>query len=312
MLEALRKHDQKEAERILSSLTSELLPNPGIYIRARLEVDPDLHTKIWSEIRRKAKVAPSDTSAGGRARLFDFLFREMSQRTLSQSTLESTKARLSLKGELRSDLYEVNFSTNFRSSEEHGVRPNHVLEAVRNANDVEHLNLFDNQQLLSLFLRTHNDFPNHDPFALLVLARRVGAGLEVKCALRVYLSDIDYSAALRPLDVLRLLVGKYGFSLTVGHVTAKLIFNETVTIDARLEEKTFVKIHALKGASMFGIVMGQKLRLHNSHGIALGFALDQVRYSGDLRKHGVHVKAGDYRGRILKVFDEADVLRGEF
>jgi hypothetical protein len=300
MLETLRKHDRKEAERILSSLTSELLPNPEIYIRAGLGVDPDLHSKIWKEIRRRVKVDPSDTSANSRAKLFEFLFREMSQGALTASTLESTKARLSFRGELRPDLYEVQFRPVFIPSKEHGVRPNHVLEAIRNADDVEHLNLLDNEVLLSLFLRTHSDFPNQDPFALLVVAERVGAHLEVGSALRVYLSEVDYSAAQGPLDVLRLLVGKYGFFLTIGHVTTKLIVNETITIEGPLRDKTFIKVHAAEDASILGAVIGRPRRLHNSHGIALGFALDQIKYAADLRKHGLHIEGGGYTAGVFE------------
>jgi hypothetical protein len=300
MLQTLRQYDRKEVERILSSLTSELLPNPEIHVRAELGVDPEIHSRVWNEIQRRVRVDPSDTSPSERGKLFDFLFREMSQGALSKSTVESTKARLSVRGELRPDLYEVKFSPFFTNSQDHGVRPNHVLEAIRNADDVEHLNMFDNEELLSLFLRTQKDFPNQDPFVLLVVARRIEAYLEVSIALRVYLSDVDYSAAQRPLDVLRLLVSKYGYVITIGQVSAKLIVNETIALDGPLSNKNFVKVHAEQGASILGSILRRPRRLHNTHGIALGFALDQVKYAADLRKHGVRV---DHENYVAGVFE---------
>jgi hypothetical protein len=293
MLETLRKHDRNEAQRILSGLTAELLPNPEIGIRAGLGVDPDLHTRVWAEIRRRAKVDPADTSPAGRGRLFEFLFSEMSEKALSRSTLDSVKARLSFKGELRSDLYEVRFNRGFSSSEGHGVRQNHVLEAIRNADDVEHLNLFDDLAI-SFFLRTHNDFPGKDPFVLLVLSRRIEAHVEVTAALRIYRSDVDITTANRPSDILRLLVNKYGFLITIGEVTAKLIFDKIVTVKEPIDPKTTVKVHALEGSGFIANALWQKAALHSSWRIAWAFALDQARYAADLRKHGVHVKDYDY------------------
>jgi hypothetical protein len=304
MLETLRKHDRKEAERILSSLTSELLPNPDVHTRVEMAVDTDIHSRVWNEIRRRVKVDPSDASPASRSKLFEFLFSEMSQRALPKSTLESVKARLSLRGELRSDLYDVRFHRSFGVSEAHGVRRNHVLEAIRNADDVEHLNLLDDEELISFFLRTHNDFPNKDPFVLLVLARRAGGHLEVSDALRAYLSDVDISGAQRPLDVLRLIVERYGFLITIGEITAKLIFDKTVTLDGPLDARTFVRVHALSGASTLGKVVWRKRALHNSYGIAWAFVLDQTKYAADLRKHGVRVDRATYTTPVLGFAEE--------
>src|SRR5256885_1881925 len=157
MLETLRKYDQQEAQRILSSLTSELLPDPQVRARERLEIASDLNSEIWNEIRRRTKLDPSDITPATRGKLFEFLFSEMSQRALPTATLESVKTRLSRRGELRSDLYEVEFDRFFEMSEVHGVRPNHVREAIRNADDIEHVNVLDDEFLFSFFVRTHND-----------------------------------------------------------------------------------------------------------------------------------------------------------
>lgn len=293
MIEALRKHDPKEVQRILATLTSELLPNPGIYVKSEIAVDPELHSQLWSEIRRRVKVDPSDSSAGGRGKLFEFLFSEMSRIALPRSELESVKAKLSFRGELRSDLYDVQFHPGFNISEVHGVRRNHVLEAIRNANDVEHLNLLDDELLVSLFVRIHNDLPNEDRFALLVLANRIGPYLEVSVGLRIYLSDVDLSSAQRPMDVLRCLVEKYGFVLTVGQVTGKLIVNKTTTIEGSLDPKKFIKVHALEGAKILGEVSFRRRKLLNSYGVAIAYALDQGKYAAELRKHGVQVQDHD-------------------
>jgi hypothetical protein len=296
MLQTLRKYDPKEAQRILSSLTTELLPDPEVGNRgADFTIDPVLHSDVWKEIRRRVKVDPTDTSPETRGRVFEFLFTEMSQIALPNSELDSVKAKLSFRGELRPDLYDVRFVPKFRTAEAHGIRRNHVLEAIRNADDVEHLNLLDGEELLSLFLRTHKDFPSRDPFVLLVLADRVGARLEVFDAFRAYLSDIDLSAAQRPSDILRLIVEKYGLNITIGHITSKLILNQTVTIEGRLDPKTFAKVHAHEGSSVLAAAVWRKRALLNSYGIGLAFALDQTKYAADLRKHGVNVKGGPYR-----------------
>lgn len=306
MLQTLRKHDPSEAARILSAVTFELLPNPEVGRRPQhLAVDPQLHTELWQEIRRRAKVDPSDSSPHMRGKIFEFLFAEIAQVALPKSGVDSVKSRLSLRGELRPDLYEVEFDRSFRVSEEHGVRRNHVLEAIRNADDVQHLNLFDNAELVSLFLRTHDDFPSADPFALCVIGRRVGARLNISEALRIFRSDIDYTAAGNPLDVLRMLANKYGYYMTVGHITERFIFNKIVTIEQnKFEDRNVVKISALKGSSILTVLLGAKLRLHDSHGIALAFALDQKRYADELRSHGLHVKGGNYTHEAISLLDD--------
>lgn len=309
MLETLRKHDPKEAARILSSVTAELLPNPEVGGRYELPIDPGVHSELWTEIRRRAKVDPANTSLEMKSRIFEFLFTEMTQLALPRSGLESVKARLSFKGELRPDLYEVQINAiSFIPSKEHGVRPNHVLEAIRNADAVDHLNLLDNEVLLSLFLRIHH---GNDPFALLVLAARVSSFLDVGFAMRVYRSEVDYSAANTPTDVLRLVVAKYGLFLTIGHLNSKLILNETFTFERSARDQDFIKVNALEGASIFGTVVWRKLRLHNSYGVALGFALDQVKYAADLRKHGVQVGEGVYHLRTSAPGIDTDDFKGQ-
>jgi hypothetical protein len=299
MLETLRKYDPSEAQQILSSLTAEVLPDPEVGARKKLGIDPHTHSDIWNEIRRRAKADPSDTSPAVRARLFEFLFAEMSQRALPQRTLESIKARLSARGELRPDLYEIEFDRFFRMSEHHGVRKNHVAEAIRNADDVEHLNIPDGKFSLSFFVRLHNEFGEKNAFALFVMAARVGAKLEVSDAFRIYASDVDISAAECPRDVLRLFVAKYGFTITIGDITSKLIINETTILRPPIDRDSLMKVHALDGTSIFGVALLRQERLHNSFRIALAFALDQEKYAADLGKHGVRVSGGDFRSPTI-------------
>jgi hypothetical protein len=68
-----------------------------------------------------------------------------------------------------------------------------------------------------------------------------------------------------------------------------------VTLPEPSEGNNFIKVNAPKGASIFGTVLGKKRALYNSYGVALGFGLDQIQYSSDLRNHGVHVERGEYR-----------------
>jgi hypothetical protein len=299
MLQVLRKHDPEEVQRILSSLTSELLPNPEVGRGAsHVSVDPDVQSEVWKEIRRRVKVDPLDASLQARGKVFEFLFSEMSQIALPKSGLESVKANLSFRGELRPDLYDVKFHPSFEISEAHGARRNHVLEAIRNSKDVEHLNLLDNEALISIFVRVHNDFSAENRFVLLVLARRIGAHLLVYDALRIYLSEVDISGAQRPVDILRRVVEKYGFVMTIGHISDKLILGATVTVVGLFDPDKFVKVHAPEGAKILGDVQWLKRRLFNSYGVPIAYALDQTRYADDLRKHGVRVNDADRDFRV--------------
>jgi hypothetical protein len=79
-----------------------------------------------------------------------------------------------------------------------------------------------------------------------------------------------------------------------------MIMNETITIEGRLDPKTFAKVHALEGSSILATATWRKRALHDSYGIGLAFALDQNKYASDLRKHGVNVTGGPYRIPIFE------------
>jgi hypothetical protein len=172
----------------------------------------------------------------------------MSRIALTNVDLKPIKRRLADSGELPTHLYEIKFDTDFNISEGQGIQKGWVVEALKDSNEIEHLELINGVQI-SIFAEAQSDF------ILLGITRRSGYKLTVENAWHVFRSDIDLSTAKRPLDVLKLLVDKYGYDLTIGNKTSKFFLNDTVIDRTSSNITTLIKVNALDGVNVYGLVL---------------------------------------------------------
>lgn len=298
MLKTLKNRDTREAERILSSVTATLLPNPGIESKSEVfEHSLEFYDDIIQEIRKRLKIAPSDYSPESMAKIYQFLSQQMSEVALANTDLDLVKTRLGHRGDLRPDLYEIRFHKSFPIAERYGIRQNHILDALRHPDAVEHLlpERFSRDNIaVSLYLKTPSKQRN-DRFSLLVLTQREGFIQQAGFACRVYHSDMDLSRAQGPFDILRGFVDRYGLFLNVGPLRAKFFLYEVLQLDQDIkiiekDIKEIIRAEAPHNTQVMYQLWARKSGLLNLIEIAIAFAINYTEYVIDLRKHGVQVE----------------------
>jgi len=312
MLESLKHHSPRERERILSRVVLSLMPDPELDPQSTISVENQLiHQRILEEIQ------PSGTA--NKLGLFQRLSREISIATFSQVRKDDVKARLGQKGLLRQDLYKIELSEGFKKgTTRFGISLTDAEEALRRPEAVEHLlpDHFDqsgNQPSFTLILKTPRVKRRNDAFTLLVLSKREGTVQTVLAAWRVYHSDINISAPLRPLGVLIAFADRYGFPITVGSKTANFILYEKISVKGALSEMIKgpsgikMSLNQFTQQIQFSVDPGVSLncqthlfvRVTKSPPIqidgtvlevALAFIVDLERYAADLRRHGVAIR----------------------
>lgn len=294
MLKSLRKLDRKTSERILSDLTTALLPNPGIEgVLPQSVYDPSVYESIKEEVYQLLKIDPTDLSSANQAKVFQFLAREMRSIALADADLNSIKWRVGQRGDLRPDLYEIEFSAGFANYEALGVRRNHAIDTIRDFDDVEEVLPDRFQGGYVLFIKTHNKMNERDRFSLLVCARRKGDSLVVMTAWRIYHSDVDVSKARSLIDFLESFAESFGFRITLGNKQGKFILHETVEVATTTRVDQIVHIHEAHPASSDteeSIIINYVIRksdIKRLFEFGIVFALDAKKYLTSIRSHGV-------------------------
>jgi hypothetical protein len=292
MLKSLKNLDTKTAQRILSDLTTALLPNPRVGTESgKLGFDSAIYEGVREEIHRLLRIDPSDLSPMSRAKVFQFLARQMSDIALADANINSIKKRIGQRGELRPDLYEIKFLKTFEMSEDIGIRRNHVSEVIRQPDSQYQLPMKhvppEEYGTFSLLLRQHSGRNYRDSFALLVLTRRFGYTHDVVIAYRVYHSEVGFSDAQSPLNILLAFLEIYGVDLGSRH--SKLVFDEVLDISTFDSLKESWEPNTPDSTSVMPTLICRRSRLSKVAVIALSMLVNWEKYAVDLRKHGVEI-----------------------
>lgn len=293
MLSALHNIDHVTASKVLSDIAQDLLPYPGVnqLIDARRS-DSELHSSVLREARQKVKVNIDDNSLGANGKLLNFISREISNIVIQGNKDKEAKDRLGQSGDLNLELYNIVFPNEFARYLKYGIRKTHIESAIRSPDYFQHLLpqiTLENSSGFTLFTKYHGSDIHENSFVLLVQAQRHKSTLAVTAAWRVYLSDVNLSKALWPIDVLREFVEIYGFDEDWGIAVSKFLFNEVVTFEEALNnyqlENRIKKINP-QGICIFVAHRDKARHLLN---VAVAYAIDLKKYELDLKKHGVHL-----------------------
>jgi hypothetical protein len=257
---------------------------------------------------REYRQRPDDYSISAMTKIYQLLSAEMSEIGLAGADVSHIRAKVGQRGELRPELYEIQFSNKFADSEHFGVRKNHVIEALRKPDYVEHFDPNPDPseekpfKPISLYTVTHNKLSNRDRFTLLARTIRNGYIQKVVEAWRVYHTDVDLSEKKLPIDIFKAFIDKYGVFLKAGEQISKLFIYQHVQFD--FEDDPRISLLNLIGPAFpqeHGAVTGaldiKKSRLHNKIIIGMAYAIDVNMYAADLRKHGVPVDDLSYFNR---------------
>lgn len=290
-LPILNEQNPADVEGILASLTLGMLPSPSISEEPTLPIE--LRDRIIHEMRVALRLKRDDNSPTAKAKIYDYLAKEISRAALGNVDIKEIKSRLGQRGDLAPSLYKVEFSPEFKNEHERKGATRADVELTLRAPDAfEHVHPagmgIDDDKATSLYVRQFsNSVKPLNTFTLLVSCQRIGYVQRVGQAWLVFHSDVDLSTAKTPSDVLRAFVGKYGLELQVGEKVDKFFWYERVALHS--DKKTdILKFKPTPGVDV-SIVFQQGLISMGSAEIVYAFAIHSNAYEADLRKHGIRI-----------------------
>ena len=310
-LKTLRGRSPDEVEDVIGAIATKILPNPRIE-EEYPGVSEELQRQVLMEVQAKLKLKPDDKSPKALGRLYDFFSNALYEAAMGPRGEEEVRSRLGQRGELgpRMYLWDIT-SASTKELLARGIRRNHVADAISRPDRFQHLlpEVFGADGIaISLYMQEHGE--GRDRFSLLVLMVRVGYRLEVRDAWRVYHSDVDTSNVKEPLDLLRALADRYGWSITYNGESKKLHLYTTIrtrdgiilqpddSLSISPDERdglfnAFEEVRANPtpetSTEEFGMTIISRSR-GDEHDIALAMALGMNEYLADLRSHGVSVE----------------------
>ena len=174
----------------------------------------------------------------------------------------------------------------------HGNLPE-IEQIVREADDIQHLELSENGETASLFARFVQSKSGTDPFWTVAQFHRDGRTLVAHAFWRLYVSDTDFSSVFEPLNLIQLLAKNFGKDYVLDgtrgsffrNVTLKNQENDTFGVEYPPRTVDYVANTSVGRDSVTGV-----------RKIILGYGIDTARYRDYLIKHGVPVKPPSITG----------------
>lgn len=117
MLKTLENKNAREAESLLASVATRLLPQPDMASQED-ELSESEAARLLQEIQADLRLDPADQSPEAKTKVLEFLYNEMSKPLKSGPRRDQARARLGQKGYLRPDMYRIRFGDSFHEREE--------------------------------------------------------------------------------------------------------------------------------------------------------------------------------------------------
>lgn len=299
-LPVLHNRPPKEILKILSLVSSSLLPNPNVdKLNKPAETDTKIIDSVVNEIKHRLNLPAGELSRDSQTKIFDFLSKEISNIALSDTNISKVKERLGDKGELSLEQYKIEFFYQFEGFEILGQKKSNVIDVVRNPDKYTHLKsgYFKGTKMgFTLSTKLITPKKEQDKFFQIVFSIRDGMTLHISGAIRAYVSDLDLRQVNTPLDIIKAFVNVYGLTFQLGNLREKFAQNEIIEIE--MDEDDFMLTRHMK------ILDGQKGDFYlpvgfyfdsdligtngkKLHKIVLAFAINLNKYIETLRKHNV-------------------------
>ena len=296
-LTTLKGKDPREVVRLLSVVSSSLLPNPGIgEVVRQTDKDPEFVKAVLNEIRGMLHISEDDYSVRTQSLIYALLSQEMSKAALANADLNSIENRLGSRGDLDPSKFEVSFTEDFKKIEYLGVRRSHAADAVTWPDKAVNINpkyVHEDRELgITISLKYVTGKRSDDRFILIVLSHRTGRYQKIGMAWRAYFTEVALHNLNQPLDILRSFVNTYGFTFRIGNVSSKFMHQEIVS-DA-LGINDLVNVDAPKDHLLARFASGGFIKTTGRDGgrlmeVVLGFTVDVTKYVATLRKHRVYL-----------------------
>jgi hypothetical protein len=248
--------------------------------------EEEVRASIIQEARDHLGIEADNFEPQAIERIADFLDSE-SEKLIAPPDVASAFSRLAERGDLPSDLYQIEIIQNIKDLHGKGFKlENKLIEATIRAPAVEqHYGKIakpGEPRMVSLFAKTFRTKWIGKDFVMLVGALREGTTLTVSQAWRIYTSRVDVSGAKEPVDWLKSFAETYGAEIEINGRRAKFFVLEA--IDKPLEKR--VEIGG-KGKPR-QIIISDFTRWENGKEVAsLITAIDTDKYRATLKALGV-------------------------
>jgi len=180
----------------------------------KLPNELQLRENILKDIRKKLGISPDDSSITALNILGDALDSECNS-LIEEVDNAAILQRLADRGELPSDIFEINIGSNIEDffGKKYDAEKNLIRDTIRLPDSEQHYGQQSGTNdpfLISLFARYFpNKYPNNS-FTMLVAGQRDGIVLTVNQAWRIYKDSINLEDVTDLVDMLRRFADKFG------------------------------------------------------------------------------------------------------
>jgi len=224
MIKALEKFDKMAAVGVLARAALSLRYSDSPRADS-VEGEKEIQTRVVEEVRSRLGIPMDDNSSEAVDRVADVLDSESDQLIAAPDT-EAALLRLAERGDLPSDLYEIDIIPNITDAlgKRFPLEKDIIETTIRAPTSEQHFGPARGQHepaMISLFLRNFRTrWPLRD-FFMLVAAQREGFLLHIHQAWRIYPRIIDVSGLATPVEWLKRFADFYGANVEIQGKKAK-------------------------------------------------------------------------------------------
>lgn len=294
---SLRDLPRGSAEAVLAAATSSVAPAAQLGPPLRLsDAEEKAMASLLVEVKQRLQLFDIEQTRETNAKITDFLTSTLLNTALRNADVAPIRERLGEAGQLRTDLYRVEFPPDKEETiKSLGVSTEQVIQIVKSPQRVQHLrNTISNVPTpetipnISLYASTNASKREKDLRTLLVLTMRTHDRQVVWDVLVLYHSEFAFVPS-DPVDILRAFVGKYGLDIRVaGSDARKLFLNEQVPIISESPSTELISIP--KGQSRRGYLRAFARREDELVIIGIAFGVNVDEYFASLSKHGISAR----------------------
>jgi hypothetical protein len=300
MISPLREFDNITAAGILARAALYLEDKDNPAITNKVPNESLIREAIISHMRDTLGISPNDTSDKALDILGEALDSE-GNALLEQTNTDATLERLSSKGELPSDLFDIKIIKNLEQffGKKFEFEKELIENTIRLPDQEQHYGPPSNPDdpfLISLFSK---NFPNKYPknsFTMLVAGERSGLKLTVHQAWRIYPDSVSLEGVTDLVDMLRRFADKLGSDIEFNGKTGNFFLTEELPDGKDIEYFVILHERKMREEHIYSKKIYHKEAMYShftqnnpfgtSKRASLILGIDLVKYRNVLKSHG--------------------------
>jgi hypothetical protein len=298
MISTLKEFEPRTAAGILARTALSLDDETNPAARSRIANEDAVRRALLDEVRSALGVSPTDNSAETHERIGDVLDKELDT-IAGETDVDKVLVDLAAKGEIPSDLYQIDIAPNVKDvyEEKWYEERRLIFETVESADQEQHFSAdpqSDEPPLVSLFTKFFTDKFAYRSFTMLVVGQRGdGVTLHVHQAWRLYADAMPLEGASDLVDLLRRFSEALGLYIEVDGVRTKFSLNQALPDEGTSRAIRVLPVYGTdnrgKKVEKSVVYVLSNFMVHRPDGsisAAMTNAIDKERYRSVLRAHG--------------------------